>query len=424
MRYWIVGLVLIGLNGACEESSEIGLDLIDNSPQVYFTDTVTVSLSTIIIDSIPTNGLSRQLVGTYHDQQLGSWNSSSYFQIGLNGNWAPEEDHIYDSLRLVIHYDGYWYGDTLNPQTLQVYRITELYEPDEGTRYYNTSSLQVDPLAIGSIQYLPRPTQHDSLIINISEALGLELFNLAQNNDQRLSDLDDFLDFFRGIKLQSGGSGAVIGFETSPEQCYLELYYHERGEELVNLSYRFPLLTSEQQFNAISGDRTQTALANLDSQRDILSAAAIDELSLIQAGTGVVTRIEFPYIENLVKTSDFRILTAQLQIVPLNQSSDQVFPYPQQLVMARSDDFNTIGSLVSVDYGTGAQVVDLERELEFSTAHYQFSLTEYLDLHLYQEDQGSGLLLTIPSEEFARSAHRLQIDGLETKLLINYLFTQ
>jgi len=414
----------LGVTAACEESSELGIDLIDSTPEIYFTDTVTVKLSTVIIDSLPTNGLSRQLVGIYNDVALGEWKSYSYFQLGLSGSWAPQDDHIYDSLRLVLHYDEYSYGDTLQQQTLEVYRVAQTFEPDEGSRFYNTSSLKVYPESLASLTYTPRPRQQDSLIIKIDDQLGLEFFELAQNQDQRITEFDDFTDYFKGISLQARDAQNVIGFAATPELCYLELYYHQEGEEIEELSYRFPLSSFEQQFNAFKGDREQTALANLDNQRDQLAAEQSQQVSFLQGTSGVMTRVEFPHIQNIAKTSGFQILSAHLELVPVNETLDYEYPYPQQVIMARSDDFNTVGSLITVDYGSEAQISTLERDLEFATARYRFSLTEYIDLHLYQEDQGSGLLLALPTEDFPRSAHRLKINGLETKLLINYLITQ
>ncbi len=423
MKYWI-GLVLITIICGCEETSELGIDLVDTTPEVYFTDTTTVSLSTVIMDSLPTNGLGRQLVGSYFDTEIGTWEATSYFQLGLNGRWSLEDDHVYDSIRLIIHYDGYAYGDTLAPQTLEVFQIAESFEPDEGSRFYNTSSLAVWPQSIGSLLFTPRPQQQDSLVINIDDQLGAQLFALAQADDERVTELAEFLEFFRGISLSSKGAGAVLGFEASPERCYLEVYYHQRDEQVEELSYRFPLWSTEQQFNAINGDHSQTLLANLDSQRDQLLADQSDLLSFVQGGTGIMTRIEFPHIRNIAKTSGFAILSAQLEIVPFSEEEFTDFPLPQQLIMAQSDDFNTVGPLISVDYANEAQVSILQQDAEFGSAYYRFSLTEYLDLHLYQEDQGSGLLLALPTDEFPRSSHRLKLDGLQTKLLITYLITQ
>ena len=97
---------------------------VKSQTQFVLIDTMSIDLSTLIIDSIETSSTENMLVGRYSDPELGNVVSSSYFQIGVPASTALDENEIYDSLTLVLNYGDLAYGDTLQPQTLKVYRLS------------------------------------------------------------------------------------------------------------------------------------------------------------------------------------------------------------------------------------------------------------------------------------------------------------
>ena len=421
----IVGLVV----SSCEEVSELGNSTVASPTDIYFTDSVTVSMATVIIDSLPTNGQGIQLVGMYDDALLGLTEAQSYFQVAPQGRLELDENSVFDSLALILHYQDYYYGDTLAAQTLQILRVIEEYQPDEGTLYYNTTDLKTHQTPLAEFTFQPRPNQRDSLVIPLDPKLGQRFFQLALDNDDRLLETADFLEYFRGISLKSTNTQAVLSFSSGDAGCYLELYYHQLGETIEQRQHRFPVFSEESQFNRITSNREQTLLRDLTLQKEAVNAPLTDQQSYVQAGVGVMTRLQFPYLQNLIKQGNLFIISAELEIKPVTATGDDQRPLPASLILSQTDAFNALGAVLNQDFSDQPQVAPLQLDQEFGIdTYYRFSLTEYLDNELFLQGPGDGLLLTLPQPEFFKSVHRLYIGSNQnptytTKLLLTYMIT-
>src|SRR5690606_27621808 len=201
---------------ACKQGEGIRLDNegIDDLG-IEIVDTLTVDARTFLLDPLPTAATGTILVGSLRDEALGELRLSSYFRISnseLNLSGLPA-DAVYDSLSLRLFYDGYYYGDTTAQLQLALHRLSEdlelselpvALEDDEypvfvsGETLWSDQSVAFEPTALGSATFLPRPlSTSDTVRIKLDDALGRSLFDMAMSNDTRLTNAEDFIDFFK-----------------------------------------------------------------------------------------------------------------------------------------------------------------------------------------------------------------------------------
>ncbi len=177
------------VSSSCQDNPgeySLGREFLESQTAVFLIDTFAVSLSTVIFDTVSTSGTGNVLIGSYRDNVFGRMRSDSYFQIGIPESPDVQEDDHYDSLILMIRYNGYYFGDTSKSQRIVAYRLTENIEFDYGNVITSHTNFDYDPTPIGSLVYAPTPgnasenwyrNQKTCLIATFSEPIfaGLHL---------------------------------------------------------------------------------------------------------------------------------------------------------------------------------------------------------------------------------------------------------
>ena len=343
---FLLGVIMISVFNSCNNvnSFTLGEDIVDIKSNVIFTDTCTIRSFTFKMDSVITSGTGVALVGRYVDTNMGNItiNASTYFQVGLPSlpTFDPALTYVFDSLTLCLHNSHYVYGDTTKVYTIGAYRLTErINDKVPRTGYlYNTSRVAYDPVKLGETSLKPRYVMSDSVGIRLSDALGKELFSKIQNQDIQLSNSLNFLDYFKGFALVPGNSNnCVLGFnayDTSKNVVYMRLNYHQAG---FNYFIDFKLTNGPPplQFNRIQTDFSTSTQKDLNAstfkkQEDMVSSILTDNQTFCQAGTGFVTRLEFPYINKLLEAGTIKILKAELSLAPV-MNTYNLIPLPPKL---------------------------------------------------------------------------------------------
>ena len=93
---------------ACQKNPAeftLGEEFIESQTELALIDTFSVSLSTVILDTVVTSGTGNLLIGNYRDEVFGKITSHGYFQIGIPSAMSVENDDVYDSLKLIIKYN-------------------------------------------------------------------------------------------------------------------------------------------------------------------------------------------------------------------------------------------------------------------------------------------------------------------------------
>lgn len=428
--------VLSVLMSCNNEPGSLGLgnSVFDNDYGVVVVDTMKVVASTVLLDSIPTSGTGSMLIGGYSDPVLGVLNAAGNIQFDKGETWEPPDNAVFDSLVLVLQYNGYHYGDTSVALTFNVHRITQPFKTYElpqfwvderqysalykASSFYNSSAIRHDVSLLGAKTVRPRPNGSDSLSIRLDDNLGKEWIKLAKEQSVAITEADKFTEYFKGIAISTTSpSEAVVGF--TPVDTKIRLYYREYSvEELVQKFHEFPVGTSQPYFTKVSANRHGTILESLTSENEELSSSKTRENVFIQAGTGVVAKVTFPHIRKMLDLEDLLLVnSAKLILVPIEDSYDGKFPLPQDLTLFETNKTNLPLKQLFTDFNvTEEQRASITIDPEFDeTSGYVFTITEYMQELLSTEgNQEQGLLIMPPADEIGKVVERTHLNAGES----------
>lgn len=398
----LLGLLLVSCDTDLQTGEfVVGSDYLGLTNKVVLVDTLTLEVSTINFDSLVTSNQSRILVGNYDDPVFGKVRSNSYFELGasdykLYSNTSDTDvpNYVYDSIALILRYDKYHYGDTTNVQLLSVHRLLNHITPNvDDTNFYNNTAVSYATESLGSISYKPRPAYKDSVNITLSSAFGNDLFQKIKNN--QLTNYNEFTDYLKGImvKTDGGNTSNIIGFKTT---SVLRLYYSKaQNPDEVSLIKDFSLVDLTRQFNNITLDRTGTILQNLPLSSSSLPSSQTNNTALIQSGTGMACRIDFPYIKKLRNlATNGAIVDAQLLIRPVKNTYSDAYPLKDSLVAYVSDHLNRISGTLSNSANETLYAVLNSTNDEFNeNLGYSIGIGNFLQKELVKEGAPSSSLI-------------------------------
>lgn len=387
---------------ACNEDLifEIGGKYVNENMRILFTDTLSLDSYTVKWDSIITSDFSTMLVGEYQDSVFGNVHARSYTDVKLPTflNAIPQ-DAVYDSLRIVLVYNGYAIGDTLQQQTIYVNKLEEKLKARDDGDLYSTSSFDFDPLSVGQVTFTPRPSGRDSVSIRLSDLLGMQLFSAFKNKEDIVSDQSSFETFLKGFVITPDENNTcVLGFHSRDTIPLMQLYYHYFDFEEIHKNINFIRYRSSVQFNEISSTDQNIVLPA--TQRDKVIASENNGESYIQAGTGIFTRIEIPYFKNFSElSSNIQILRANLVLEPTRDSYTKN-SLPRNISAYFTDNSNRFVTALEDEFGY-VQVADLEIDDMFhEDTRYTFNVTDFINAKLKaQTDTPPALLISITPVE-------------------------
>jgi len=412
---------------SCEKSGDFTPVPEKSMFDIALLDTFRVATSTLLIDSIYTSDISRLLVGSIQDPELGTLSTSAYFKFGPSGFLTFEDRNmVYDSLYLTLHYDGYEFGDQAQQQQFTVREIMEEYAVSSEDLYYDFDRLDYGRASLATFGFDPDWESGDSIAIKMSDELGERLFQMAEAGEVNVGNID-FEREFEGLALvpELNSTGQVVGFANSinptglNQETYvsLRMYYHEKGEFTDNYYFDFQQTLPRQAFNAIETDRRQSLLANLDGDNPVPAANA-DHKTFIQAASGIQTKIRFPTVDDLNKLGlEYIVNTAVLRLEPVPGSYGDLSELPDSLALYLTDKYNEVGNVTfSISGSTDiAQYAHLEADDERGLfAYYQFDVTEFIFLQLQDRNRNELALLAAPTaESILGGVDQMQLGGQE-----------
>jgi len=420
----LAGIVYLLLS--CNENAtdfKLGEEYIETQTQLNLIDTMSVKLSTVLLDTVPSSGTGRMLIGIHRDSDFGEIVSSSYFQIGIPASYDFETGDVYDSLKLVITYDQYSFGDTLKEQKILVHQLTENIDPDENGDLNADMTFGYNSEPLGSITYIPKPnSSDDTLAIHLSDETGMDLFTKIEEDAPIVGNTESFLDYFKGLVLIPDESyeGPIIGFGATSADARMLLYSHRPAETPEIIIHEFKLEDYASQFNHITHDYASTKINGLAKQREEISSSKTDGLAFLQGGTSLTIRIDFPSLDQILFLGRGSIVKAQLVVTPdvefLNTNS-----LPTSLLLYPADKVNRI---VTGNGAVSTSTLTID-QLYNENTEYLFNITDYLNEEIADSyiDPETGLMLTLSSGEQYNTFKRLILDGKSknTKLKIYYL---
>ncbi|GGE95336.1 DUF4270 family protein [Hymenobacter cavernae] len=398
-------LLLAALATACSDPGSIGNDLPVSTDKVGLTyvDTFTVRTATVLLDSIPSSTSTNLLVGRYVDPRLGTVEARAFTQVGLGSAFVPSATSSFDSLVITLRADAYRYGDTTRTQHLLVQRLEEnfvdkTYYTSDALRYNDTPLGQIGTSRAKEYTFRARPGAR-TFRIRLNDDLGKELFQLGQT--QQLNSEDDLQRRFKGLVLSPGASdnAALLRLLATDNASALNLYYHEAAAPADALVRSFTLTVGNRHFYRLRADRRASLLAPLTKSYQALSSTNTAAETYIQAGLGLYTRVDIPYLTDLRELGGtFAIISAELTMESVQGTESPYLAPPARITVGLTDAANRRGSTLSTAdptvpvTGTYQRLISTRTGLE--QGRYTFQLTTYAQALLNRTFTNNGLLLS------------------------------
>lgn len=380
-----IGLLSAGLVSCYDANNTYGSSLVDSVFRNIVTDTNTVLVTSVQIDSVETSGKNLVLAGQYTHPLWGTITSSGYVAYTRPSyDTDIEETVVLDSLVLLLSPNGYFLGDTTLHQYFRVHRLQEKIDLHDNGYLYNNDSLFYDPQPLATYSFRPHPHTSDLIEIRLSDDLGQDLLSRFHNRDNAVS-ADLFEDYFKGIVVlpEDSLSHSLLAFTVRDSLTSLLLHYHIKDELNTAKELLFTPNTTTQ-FNQIKHNRQGTALESYPTRQVEIPSAALGHRGIMMCGVGWYTRLEFPHLNNILQQGQkVDIESAYLKIYPEPglYSSDNALPDSIYLYIA--DENNVVTDAVKDYLGEEVQVSVLMRDDTFDeNTYYYFDVTTFMQEEL------------------------------------------
>ena len=403
---------------SCKKADiKFGEEFLDNDiTQIFKTDSFSVNLSTVYMDSFVTSAKGTILIGAYTDPAFGRVSTQSYFELAPPAYEDAYANTTFDSLCLILKPNASFYGDSSLPVKIIVDELQDSINlPENVFSFYNTShfAIKSNP-SLANVNVGIRPQTDKEINIKLPSSLGTAWLNKLKNpTDIDLKTAAAFLNYFKGIRLSSDlNTQMVVGCS---DDAIIRLYYKKPGLITEDKSIDFTLTNKQHQFNNIAIARTGgLATAGFGPSNREVSSTLTSNAAYTQAATGSLIKLTFPTVKEILKVPNFaKVLKAALIIKPTKKSYN--FPYflPPNLRLSKTDQNNTIGNDLAYVSSNGALAIQyglLQTDYAFNeNTQYQYDLTEYIKdvLRTSNITPGDGLLLTPPSPAFETQLARV-----------------
>jgi len=388
---FVVFLMIVGVALACEDANRLSVSRVfsGNNLQTIYSDTFSVFTSTVQLDSFLTNNSGTAMVGRYKDDSLGYVSASSYFQLCYTGSFIQYYTSFFDSAAMIFPYTRArtFTGDTTKLMTINGYEITQQMQlrmqpvGSEKLSYFNLSNglfsnstftHAPDPIFSGTVKILPNT---DSISIRVSDSFARNWFQMARKDSAHIfSNPNVFINFFRGMYVEADPSSeaCVVGFNAS--KIKLRFYYKTFANGTLNQTHQdFTLYNPPFQFNAFKYDRSGTELSSLQPNEQI-SSRVTGDVSYVQSGSGLVTRLDFPSIKSFFANNPgITLNAAYLAVFPEAGTYPKNLLPPRQLQLFTTDNSNF--PLGAVPNGVASIAYDFQYGLN---TQYTFDVFPYL----------------------------------------------
>ena len=448
----ILFISVLGFFSSCNSDTfqehEIGDNLIKKSTEVRLIDTFAINSSTVRMDSMLTSGQSSILFGSYQDEFFGRVSSDFYAVVGLGEAFGLKSVTVgeniekvpirFDSLIFISYPDGRYMGDTLLPQSMTIHRVLEEIEIPEGQyAFYAHSTFPYAEESLGSSDFMAKPvsqskefdaSKEEDVEINrggirfkMDDALGLDIVNRVNIEDDTVLYADKWAKYFNGIVLKAGEDNSVmLSYNLQENRMKMRLYYTYTSTELTGTRnfHDFPISTSSLNFTNFKSDFSSTPqdLGVITKQTVDLSSEKTGDLAFVHGGLGFLTKIKIPYLEELNTIGiTGGVLSAELVFYPKYQSYDNsIFKLPTvPFTIYQTDEQNQIlTQLPSIASNSGVSSKYVKNVENWTESYYSVDITSYVNnVLLNGQKYEDALLLTLPVTSFGLSMDRMIIEN-------------
>lgn len=392
------------LIGSCRKPVEdLGLELLPSDELGLLEDTTTIHAYTFRDTAVRTSGLTRNLVGSYLDQEFGFVRAGIVTQLRLSSNnvgaGVDTNGLQADSIVLSLAFDGvnYAYGN-LDAQTFEVHEITTSLNVDST---YHTDDvpqfLPEDLCASHGCTVTPDPFNYaqvggDSLLpqvrIRLSNALAAKFLNAF--GTPSLVDNTSFQEFFKGLYItvnngqQFPFQQGLLYFSLINGASKVVLFYKDANNEPdVQRTFELLINTNAMRYTVAEHDYSQAIDPGVNNALADTAAPALK--TYVQSLGGLRTALRFPHIMNYA--GEGRILSKAELIAPVDGSFNGLQPPPNQLFLFRKDSLGADSFLPDQLGG----VVAIDGIYNATDRVYRFIITRYVNDLLTGQLSNTGI---------------------------------
>lgn len=241
MRFFTF-LCLVSVIFSCSNDiSSIGQNLIDDNTFVEIVEYRITDASTIQLDSFDTSvgyrseTINSLLIGQAEDPITGFISARPHFGFTPTGFANIPNTYVYDSITMVVPYNGLSWGDTTNVQTFHLHRLKELPILNSRTHLlYDHDTVPYEDSPIASISVLPRHNRLNRMYFKIDDELGRELFEMIRTNDHKIGQAFSFVRYMKGFTIiPDPANTCLLGMHSQSDTLFLKVHYHDKGNKHV-----------------------------------------------------------------------------------------------------------------------------------------------------------------------------------------------
>lgn len=422
------------LPGCKKTSSKFGTEALDINDLLASggVDTFQLKTCSVLFDTLPTDNQIYGTVGAYNDPKLGIVNASLYTRFTIPGLITlPSGSTLasIDSVVLSLTYGGY-YGK-LDPQTFEVYQLTDVLDIDSTYRRTTVKATTginiIDP---SSATQTPNTTSkvvlaNDTtgltphLRLRLDNSLGFQFVNDIISGNTAFTSGTEFLssNYFKGLKINvtnnspANGKGAVLYFQLGNVQTKITTYFKLNvNGEVSTREISFVVDSKCADFNHVDIDNSGHHLA------DVLANPLNGQTQFYSQSFNAIPKIEIPTITNL--PSKTLVNNALLYLPVSYQTGDFYYPTYQFTAAYRNSDGTFVrlgynGSLVGAVYDNSQKA-------------YILDLRHYIQELVSLKKENTGIYLFPSLSYFNCTAERVVFNGpassykTKPKLVIKY----
>lgn len=437
--------ILLFTQSSCNKDFGISLGNVNEDLGVTVIDSLSVTTGTVQLQYMPTSNTGSILVGKVEDSQIGTTAVSSYFRVALETmNSAIPEDAVFDSVNLVLTPNStrYYLGDTTAQQTIHVHRVTESIEMRTissmgggntvpvyvtAPAIFSGDEFAYDPIALGALTFAPRINSIDTLNVRLEDTFGQDLFDQFVTGSTTVNNNENLQQYLKGLVLTPDASNtALVGLN---DTVYVDLNYSYMGSDGFNKTGKVSLTTGSRgyQFNNFSYDRSGTKFAALNATNRELSSVDTDGDVFLQAGTGVVAKLEFPSLRQFLNEPNMAVNKIEL-VIEANGTNYGAYPNPRALMLLIANKHTGVPlSFVTSPFSTNIQSAALVPGDAFGRkSTYTFNLIDYIKTAGSVANAETCLYLAVSSPDVFGNANFATIaqEDNKPKVKLNIVYTK
>lgn len=399
--------VLAVFISSCEKVNvEFGESSLEADPNIIFLDNYKVNMATFKLDSFVTSSAGVLSLGYHYDSVFGVVKAGSYVQLKLPASNPLLNQTLaitFDSLELIIKPSGEFYGDSVRPFKINVFRLSQNITSSSNSNdaYYNTSSFAYDPTPIGQQTLSLYGKSGKALHIRLSDILGQELLTKFKNDHEDISTEERFINYFKGIYVTTDSvtTNSLAYFSAPADSVLIRLSYHDNGlfpeKKYIDFNY-----TSTKQFNNLNFRHTNSNFAAfINKKAQLISSDLSGNQSYLNSNLDAYIKISFPTILNLKELHPYiRIVKAELVIKPDARSYAYPYQLPSTLNLSTTDENNYPLLALTESDNTTRQTGNLFIDRLFGeNTNYRYDISGYINTLIAEGQFSKSALLLSPS---------------------------